>query len=69
LGDPLVSEEHITAFGWATPPELDEIMQPCRCASMISCAASSSALAFKLVDFKIEFGRLWENDHATHHPG
>ena len=26
LGDPLVSEEHITAFGWATPPELDDIV-------------------------------------------
>ena len=26
LNDPMVSEEHITAFGWATPPELDEIM-------------------------------------------
>ena len=27
LNDPLVSEEHITAFGWATPQEIDEIMQ------------------------------------------
>ncbi|MGR3545697.1 MAG: phosphoribosylaminoimidazolesuccinocarboxamide synthase, partial [Roseovarius sp.] len=26
LGDPMVSEEHITAFGWATPAELDDIM-------------------------------------------
>ncbi len=26
LNDPMVSEEHITAFGWATPPELDDIM-------------------------------------------
>ena len=26
LDDPIVSEEHITAFGWATPPEMDEIM-------------------------------------------
>ncbi|MDC3401905.1 phosphoribosylaminoimidazolesuccinocarboxamide synthase, partial [Alphaproteobacteria bacterium] len=25
LGDPMISEEHITAFGWATPQELDEI--------------------------------------------
>src|SRR5438876_8105800 len=25
LGDPLVSEEHITAFGWATTQEIDEI--------------------------------------------
>ena len=26
MDSPLVSEEHITAFGWATPQELDEIM-------------------------------------------
>jgi len=26
LNDPMVSEEHITAFGWATPAELDDIM-------------------------------------------
>ena len=26
LGDPLVSEEHITAFGWATPQEIDEVL-------------------------------------------
>src|ERR1051325_11087508 len=23
LGDPMVSEEHVTAFGWATPQEID----------------------------------------------
>ena len=27
LGDPMVSEEHITAFGWATTHDLDDIMQ------------------------------------------
>ena len=26
LGDPMVSEEHITAFGWATPQEIDDII-------------------------------------------
>ena len=26
LGDPMVSEEHITAFGWATPQDIDEIL-------------------------------------------
>ena len=26
LGDPLVSEEHITAFGWGTPQEIDDMM-------------------------------------------
>ena len=27
LSDPMVSEEHITAFGWSNPAELDEMMQ------------------------------------------
>src|SRR6059036_4101792 len=27
LGDPMVSEEHITAFGWATPQEIDDVME------------------------------------------
>src|SRR5215468_7115319 len=26
LDDPMVTEEHITAFGWATSPEIDDIM-------------------------------------------
>src|SRR5207245_2112656 len=27
LNDPMVSEEHITAFGWATPQERDGILE------------------------------------------
>ena len=27
LGDPLVAEEHITAFGWASPQDIDTAMQ------------------------------------------
>src|SRR6201985_159486 len=26
LDDPMVSEEHITAFGWASPQEIDDVM-------------------------------------------
>jgi phosphoribosylaminoimidazole-succinocarboxamide synthase len=26
LGDPMVSEEHITAFGWANPQDIDDVM-------------------------------------------
>ena len=25
LNDPLISEDHITAFSWATPQEIDEM--------------------------------------------
>lgn len=63
LNDPMVSEEHITAFGWASPPELDEIMT---LAIRINDFLTGLFLGvgIRLVDFKIETGRLWENDMA-----
>jgi len=61
LNDPMVSEEHITAFGWAAPPELDDMMS---LALRINDFLSGLFLGagIRLVDFKIEFGRLWEGD-------
>jgi len=56
LGDPMVSEEHITAFGWATPQDLDDIMA---LALRINDFLSGLFLGvgLRLVDFKLEFGR------------
>jgi phosphoribosylaminoimidazole-succinocarboxamide synthase len=61
LEDPMVTEEHITAFGWATPQEIDDVMS---LALRINDFLSGLFLGvgIKLVDFKCEFGRLWEND-------
>ena len=61
LNDPLVSEEHITAFGWATPQELDDIMA---LAIRVNDFLSGLFLGvgIRLVDFKMETGRLWEGD-------
>jgi phosphoribosylaminoimidazole-succinocarboxamide synthase len=61
LSDPLVSEEHITAFGWATTQEIDEILN---LALRINDFLSGLFLGvgLRLVDFKIEFGRLWEGE-------
>ncbi len=61
LGDPLVTEEHITAFGWATYAELDEIMN---LALRINdfLAGLFIGVGLKLIDFKVEFGRLWEDE-------
>jgi phosphoribosylaminoimidazole-succinocarboxamide synthase len=61
LGDPLVSEEHITAFGWATPQEIDDIMA---LAIRINDFLSGLFLGIgiRLVDFKLEFGRLYEGE-------
>jgi len=61
LHDPMVSEEHITAFNWASPQEIDDIMHM---AIRINDFLSGLFLGIgiKLVDFKVEFGRLYEND-------
>ncbi len=61
LDDPMVSEEHITAFGWAAPQEIDDIMA---LAIRINDFLSGLFLGvgIQLVDFKIECGRLYEGD-------
>ncbi|RTL71661.1 MAG: phosphoribosylaminoimidazolesuccinocarboxamide synthase, partial [Hyphomicrobiales bacterium] len=53
LGDPMVSEEHITAFGWATPPEIDEVMA---LALRINdfLVGLFLGIGIRLVDFKVE---------------
>jgi phosphoribosylaminoimidazole-succinocarboxamide synthase len=61
LGDPLVTEEHITAFGWAAIQDLDEMVQMAlRVNDYLSGLFRGCGL--RLVDFKLEFGRLWEDD-------
>jgi phosphoribosylaminoimidazole-succinocarboxamide synthase len=61
LHDPWVSEEHITAFGWAAPQDLDDIVNlTIRINDFLSGLFLGAGI--KLIDFKIEFGRLWEND-------
>ena len=61
LNDPLVSEEHITAFGWASPQEIDDMMA---LAIRVNDFLSGLFLGvgIRLVDFKIELGRLYENE-------
>ncbi|MEE2933454.1 MAG: phosphoribosylaminoimidazolesuccinocarboxamide synthase [Pseudomonadota bacterium] len=61
LGDPLISEEHITAFGWATPHDVDDMMA---LALRINDFMSGlfMAIDIKLIDFKLEFGRLYEQN-------
>jgi phosphoribosylaminoimidazole-succinocarboxamide synthase len=62
LGDPLVTDEHILAFDWATPYELT---------TMVSLALRINdfmtglfaGIGLKLVDFKAEFGRIFDDQH------
>ncbi len=61
LGDPMVSEEHITAFNWASPQEIDDMIS-------LSLRVNDfmmglfSGVGIRLVDFKLEYGRLFEGD-------
>ena len=63
LGDPMVTEEHITCFGWATPQELDEMMS---LALRINDFMHGlfTGVGIRLVDFKCEFGRLYQADEV-----
>lgn len=61
LDDPMVNDEHITAFGWATPEEIDDIMAlAIRVNDFLS--GMFAVVGIQLVDFKIECGRLWEGE-------
>lgn len=61
LHDPMVAEEHITAFNWASTQEIDDIMAlTLRVNDYLH--GMFAAVGIKLIDFKIEFGRLYEGD-------
>lgn len=61
LGDPMVSEEHVTAFGWANAQEIDDMMaMAIRINDFLS--GLFAGIGIQLIDFKIEFGRHFENE-------
>ncbi|MEI4486400.1 phosphoribosylaminoimidazolesuccinocarboxamide synthase [Frigidibacter sp. MR17.14] len=61
LGDPMVSEEYIVAFGWANQQDLDDIVAlALRVNDFLS--GVFYGVGIKLVDFKIEIGRIWDGD-------
>jgi phosphoribosylaminoimidazole-succinocarboxamide synthase len=62
LGDPLVSEEHIAAFGWASQQDMEDILSlALRVNDFLS--GVMFGVGIKLVDFKIEIGRVYEGDY------
>ena len=60
LNDPLVAREHIYAFDWASPEELDFVVSQCLRINDFMQGMFKS-VGIKLVDFKLEFGRLNQN--------
>ena len=60
LGDPLIAEEHILAFDWATKPELEKVKKMVLRINDFMIGMFR-AVGIKLIDFKLEFGRLKED--------
>ncbi|MEL6564053.1 MAG: phosphoribosylaminoimidazolesuccinocarboxamide synthase [Pseudomonadota bacterium] len=61
LGDPLVTEEHIAAFGWASQQDMDDMVSlALRVNDFLS--GVMMAVGIRLVDFKIEIGRVYDGD-------
>ena len=61
MGDPLVTEEHIDINNWAT---IDELSSATETSLRINdfLIGLFRAVGIKLVDFKLEFGRIWKDD-------
>jgi phosphoribosylaminoimidazole-succinocarboxamide synthase len=63
LHDPMVADEHIVAFDWASPEEIGEIRTLTR--KVNDCLREMfGAVGITLVDFKLEFGRVLEGEAA-----
>ena len=61
LGDPVVAREHITLLGYANEDELDEIVYLTEKINDF-LTGLFFAIGIKLIDFKLEFGRLESED-------
>ena len=63
LGDPMIADEHIACFGWATQDEMNDIADMAiRVNDFLS--GMFAAIGIRLIDFKLEFGRVYDGDYA-----
>lgn len=60
LDDPLITRDHALVFGWATEAELDWIEASCLRINDVLVGFFAN-IGVRLVDYKLEFGRLAEN--------
>jgi phosphoribosylaminoimidazole-succinocarboxamide synthase len=64
LGDPMIADEHIACFGWATQDEMNDIADMAiRVNDFLS--GMFAAIGIRLIDFKLEFGRIWDQDNYS----
>jgi phosphoribosylaminoimidazole-succinocarboxamide synthase len=61
LGDPLISKEHIYSFEWANEKEIETINKMSLRINDI-LQGIFRGVGIKLVDFKLEYGRIWNKD-------
>jgi phosphoribosylaminoimidazole-succinocarboxamide synthase len=62
LGDPIIAKEHIYAFEWATEKEIKIIdKMSLRINDLLQ--GIFRGVGIKLVDFKIEYGRIWNENN------
>ena len=54
LGDPIVAPEHITTFGWATPDELETIVEDTLINDFLT--GLFLGIGVRLIDFKLNWG-------------
>ena len=63
LGDPMIADEHIACFGWASQDEMNDIADMAiRVNDLLS--GMFAAIGIRLIDFKLEFGRVWDGDYS-----
>ena len=60
LGDPLIAEEHILAFDWASKKEIEKVKKMILRINDFMIGMFRG-VGIKLIDFKLEFGRLKAN--------
>ena len=59
----MIADEHIACFGWATQDEMNDIADMAiRVNDFLS--GMFAAIGIRLIDFKLEFGRVWDGDYA-----
>ena len=64
LGDPIIAPEHIFTFGWAAPDEIEIIVEDTlRINDFLT--GLFLGIGVRLIDFKLEFGRLYDEQKAA----
>jgi phosphoribosylaminoimidazole-succinocarboxamide synthase len=59
----MIADEHIACFGWATQDEMNDIADMAiRVNDFLS--GMFAAIGIRLIDFKLEFGRVYDGDYA-----